>query len=240
MLNPRHRSEQGSGRCASLEEDCTLCVFFGVFLAFGAAGSSASSSPSSSSPPPPACSFGSMAFLFAAESCAFLNFVASQGTITEFADLNYSIRTQAQPLKQHTISINLICKYQLHACIHVSITLLGGRGARARSQAETPSLRKIQSSASVHQPSKPAPASQPVCHTYHVLRRYVNPSDSFHSQHPAIKQHSIKLSSHAFVQFIPAQFPFHGLGHCHLYHNRQSLDRGDFHSCALATRELGI
>ena len=116
----------------------------------------------------------------------------------------------------------------------------GGWGARARSQAETPSLRKIQSSASVHQPSKPAPASQPVCHIYHVLRRFVNLSDSFHSQHLAIKQHSIKLSSHDFVLFIPAQFPFHGLGHCHLYHNRQSLDRGDFHSCALATRELGI
>ena len=128
MLNPRHRSEQGSGRCASLEEDCTLCVFFGVFLAFGAAGSSASSSPSSSSPPPPACSFGSMAFLFAAESCAFLNFLASQGTITEFADLNYSIRTQAQPLKQHTISINLICKYQLHACINYPFGGVGSKG----------------------------------------------------------------------------------------------------------------
>ena len=125
MLNPRHRSEQGSGRCASLEEESTLWVFFGVFLGF-AADSCAFSSPSSSSSssPPPACSFGSMAFLFAADSCAFTNFEASQGTITECADLNYSISTQAQQLKQHTISINLICKYQLHA----SITLLGGGG----------------------------------------------------------------------------------------------------------------
>ena len=114
MLNPRHRSEQGSGRCASLEEESTLCVFFGVFLGF-AADSCAFSSPSSSSSssPPPACSFGSMAFFFAADSCAFANFEASQGTITECADLNYSISTQAQQLKQHTISIILICKYQL-------------------------------------------------------------------------------------------------------------------------------
>ena len=186
MLNPRHRSEQGSGRCASLQEESTLWVFFGVFLGF-AADSCAFSSPSSSSSssPPPACSFGSMAFLFAADSCAFTNFEASQGTITECADLNYSISTQAQQLKQHTISINLICKYQLHA----SITLLGGGwwGARARSQGETPSLRKIQSSASVHQPSKPAPASQPVCHIYHLQRCFAERSDSVHSQHPAIK-----------------------------------------------------
>jgi len=75
-----------------------------------------------------------MAFLFAAESFAFANFAASQGTITEFADLNYSIRTQAQQLKQHTISINLICKYQLHA----SITLLGGVGSKGEISRRNP------------------------------------------------------------------------------------------------------
>ena len=206
MLNPRHRSEQGSGRCASLEEESTLCVFFGVFLGF-AADSCAFSSPSSSSSssPPPACSFGSMAFFFAADSCAFANFEASQGTITECADLNYSISTQAQQLKQHTISINLICKYQLHASI--PLFFLGGGGgwgARARSQGETPSLRKIQSSASVRQPSKPAPASQPVCHIYHLQSCGVQGSDSVHSHHPTIKYHTIKLSSNDFVEVIPA------------------------------------
>ena len=181
MLNPRHRSEQGSGRRASLEEDCTLCVFFGVFLAFGAAASSPSSSSSSS---PPACSFGSMTFFFAADSCAFANFEASQGTITECADLNYSISTQAQQLKQHTISINLICKYQLHACINYPF---GGMGSKGEISRRKPSLRKIQSSASVHQPSIPAPASQPVCHIYHLQRCAVERSDSVHSQLPAIK-----------------------------------------------------
>ena len=130
MLNPRHRSEQGSGRRASLEEDCTLCVFFGVFLAFGAAASSPSSSSSSS---PPACSFGSMTFFFAADSCAFANFEASQGTITECADLNYSISTQAQQLKQHTISIILICKYQLPFFLGG-----GGGGEQGRDLKEKP------------------------------------------------------------------------------------------------------
>ena len=139
MLNPRHRSEQGSGRCASLEEESTLCVFFGVFLGF-AADSCAFSSPSSSSSssPPPACSFGSMAFLFAADSCAFTNFKASQGTITECADLNYSISTQAQQLKQHTISINLICKYQLHASITLFFWEGEGGGEQGRDLKEKP------------------------------------------------------------------------------------------------------
>ena len=90
----------------------------------------------------------------------------------------------SQLFNQHTISINLICKYQLHACINYPF---GGMGSKGEISRRKPSLRKIQSSASVHQPSKPAPASQPVCHIYHLQRCAVERSDSVHSQLPAIK-----------------------------------------------------